>query len=65
MGTRLLSFYRRARGGLTQPPEIVPYPTYDSDPAPLERWDCDVLEEDGMHRFKAIVAKIKHDYARL
>lgn len=59
MGTRL-SFYRKARDGYVHPPEIVPRLIYESDPAPLERWDCDILEEEGMQRLQAIVAEIKH-----
>jgi hypothetical protein len=33
--------------------------------APRERWDCDVLEEEGEKRFKSVVEEIKQACAAL
>jgi hypothetical protein len=33
--------------------------------APKERWDCDVLEEEGENRFKTMVEEIKQACAAL
>ena len=64
MGTRLC-FYRKPKNGPTQPPVIEPHPTLETETAPAERWDCDVLEEDGIQRFQTIVDEIKQGCAAL
>ena len=64
MGTRLC-FYRKPKNGPTQPPVIEPHPTLETETAPAERWDRDVLEEDGIQRFQTIVDEIKQGCAAL
>ncbi|OCH89717.1 hypothetical protein OBBRIDRAFT_813038 [Obba rivulosa] len=40
-------------------------PAMVNDPAPAERWDCDILEAGREKRFRAVVDKIKEACARL
>ena len=42
-----------------QPPFKGPLPEGTTDLAPLEHWDCDILEEEREKRFKAMVEEIK------
>jgi len=54
MGTKLC-FYSKPRYGRLTPHRIPPDPDLTSDVVPKERWDCDILKEDGVQRFQAIV----------
>ena len=64
MGTRLC-FYRKHRDSPIVPPGIPSHPDYDSDPAPRARWDCDILEEEGIQKFQTMVEEIKQGCAGL
>ncbi|KAK0211988.1 hypothetical protein IW262DRAFT_1412865 [Armillaria fumosa] len=57
-GTRL-SFYQYDRETRIIPSRITPDPEREADIAPLSRWDCDILEDEGSQRFQDIVAAIK------
>ena len=57
-GTRL-SFYSYDKRTRILPRHIPPDPDLETDTAPLDRWDCDILEEEGSQRFKILVAEIK------
>ncbi|KAI9566198.1 hypothetical protein HD554DRAFT_2194495 [Boletus coccyginus] len=63
-GTRL-SFYHldtaNAAAGIIILPmrTIPPRPPGLNDTAPMERWDCDVLEEEGEMKLRAVVDSIK------
>jgi hypothetical protein len=41
------------------------YSHYLKGTAPEERWDCDILEEEGERRFKSMVEEIKQACAAL
>ena len=59
-----LCFYRKHRNKATEP--LVPgHSTLETDCAPRERWDCDILEDEGEQRFKAVVEEIKRACAQL
>ncbi|EPQ56007.1 hypothetical protein GLOTRDRAFT_41322, partial [Gloeophyllum trabeum ATCC 11539] len=61
MGTKLC-FYRH-QNGVIEPPFIPGHPEVLLDTAPRERWDCDVLEEAGIERLRAVVEDIKQSCA--
>ncbi|KZT08512.1 uncharacterized protein LAESUDRAFT_724020 [Laetiporus sulphureus 93-53] len=63
-GTRLC-FYRKPQGRAMEPPSIAADPELETDTAPRERWDCDILEEEGARRFQAVVEEIKQACAAL
>jgi hypothetical protein len=53
-----------------QPIEPRPIPVrpelrFDTDTTPQERWDCDILEDEGETRFKSVVEEIKQACAVL
>jgi hypothetical protein len=53
-----------------QPIEPRPIPVrpelrFDTDTTPQERWDCDILEDEGEMRFKSVVEEIKQACAAL
>ena len=62
MGTRLC-FYHLDTTDLAAdiiPLDNVPrHPTRVNDTAPMERWDCDVLDAEGGARLRAVVDSIK------
>ena len=62
MGTRLC-FYHLDTTDLAAdiiPLDNVPrHPTRVNDTAPMERWDCDVLDTEGGARLRAVVDSIK------
>ena len=58
MGTKL-AFYSKHGNGPVTPPGIVPDPQMVTDTAPIERWDSDILTEEGLQRFMAVVNEIK------
>jgi hypothetical protein len=63
MGTRLC-FYHLDTTDLAAleviPLNIVPrHPTRVNDTAPVERWDCDILDAEGEARLRAVVDSIK------
>jgi hypothetical protein len=57
-GTRI-AFYTYDKQTRIFPSRISPDPERETDTAPLDRWDCDVLEDDGSQRFQDLVAVIK------
>ena len=57
-GTRL-AFYTYDQQTRILPKRISPDPERESDIAPLDRWDCDILEDEGGQRFQDLVAEIK------
>ncbi|KAK0493590.1 hypothetical protein EDD18DRAFT_1178909 [Armillaria luteobubalina] len=57
-GTRL-SFYRYDVETRIIPSRVIPDPEREADIAPLSRWDCDILEDEGSHRFQDAIAAIK------
>jgi hypothetical protein len=57
-GTRL-SFYTYDKQTRILPDRILPDPHLETDTAPLNRWDCDILEDEGAQRFQDLVAEIK------
>ncbi|KAI6047003.1 hypothetical protein EDC04DRAFT_2626076 [Pisolithus marmoratus] len=62
MGTKLC-FYSKDRNGLVTPPFICSDHNARVDVAPKERWDCDILEDDGAQKLQAVVEKIKQGCA--
>ena len=58
MGTKL-AFYSKHGNGPATPPRIVPDLQMVADIAPIERWDSDILTEEGLQRFMAVVNEIK------
>ena len=57
MGTKL-RFYTAEAGGAITPLRIVSDDQFSIDTAPLECWDCDVLEAEGGARLKTVVYEI-------
>jgi hypothetical protein len=57
-GTRL-AFYTYDKQTRILPSRISSDPERETDTAPLDRWDCDILEDDGSQRFQDLVAEIK------
>lgn len=57
-GTQL-SFYTYDKQTRILPVRIHPHPELETDTAPLNRWDCDILEDEGAQRFQYLVAEIK------
>ena len=53
-----LCFYTAEEWRAITPLTIVTDDQFTTDTAPLERWDCDVLEEVGAARLKALVGEI-------
>ncbi|KIJ48512.1 hypothetical protein M422DRAFT_205623 [Sphaerobolus stellatus SS14] len=64
-GTRLC-FYRYERASIKlQPPMIRSHGELLTDVAPLDRWDCDVLEVEGATRFRDVIEHVKQMCAQL
>ncbi|KAH8991298.1 hypothetical protein EDB92DRAFT_690748 [Lactarius akahatsu] len=57
-GTQL-SFYTYDNQRRLLPARISPHPDIETDTAPLDRWDCNILEDEGAQRFKDLVEEIK------
>jgi hypothetical protein len=55
-GTRLC-FYKMCRDQPIEPRFIPVRPElrFDTSTTPQERWDCDILEDEGEMRFKSVV----------
>ena len=64
MGTKIC-FYSKPRDGLLTPRRIPPDPDLILDVAPIERWAYDILEEDGIQKFQAVVEEVKQGCATL
>ena len=64
IGTKLC-FYTAEAGRVISPLRIVADDHFAIDTAPLERWDCDVLEVERAARLKAIVHEIQQECAQL
>ncbi|KAF8342388.1 hypothetical protein F5887DRAFT_887439, partial [Amanita rubescens] len=58
MGTRLC-FYTKPRDEAILPQQILADPGMTTDTAPLERWNCDVLEREGAKQLRRVVKEIK------
>jgi len=61
MGTSL-SFYSvdaKKWIGRIEPPSIPRHPRRINDPAPKERWDLDLLTEEGENKLRAIFEDMK------
>lgn len=63
-GTRLC-FYSAQEGGPIIPPTIILDPDLLVDTAPMDRWDCDLLDDDGAIRLKEVVNKIRNQCENL
>ena len=65
-GTRLC-FYKMCRDQPIEPRPIPVRPGLRSDTntTPQERWDCDILEDEGEMRFKSMMEEIKQACAAL
>lgn len=57
-GTKLC-FCKMDRNQTMQPSFMDARPEGTTDLTPLKYWDCDILEEEGEKRFKAMVEEIK------
>lgn len=64
IGTRLC-FYKKYREGPVEPPFIPAHPDLQTNAAPQERWDCDILDDEGERRFLSMVEEIKKACAAL
>jgi hypothetical protein len=64
IGTKLCFYTAQVGRGIT-PRKIVADDEFTTDTAPVERWDCDVLEEWGAARLKAVVHEIHQACAQL
>jgi len=64
MGTRLC-FYEKHRDGPIEPPRLPAHPELETNAAPQERWDCDILDDEGGRRFLSMVEEIKQACAAL
>ncbi|KAI9464036.1 hypothetical protein BJY52DRAFT_1251206 [Lactarius psammicola] len=63
-GTQL-SFYTYDKQTRILPARISPHPHMETDTAPLNHWDCNILEDEGAQRFQDLVAEIKRKCDRL
>ena len=64
MGAKLC-FYSQPRNGQLTPRRILSDSEVTVDVAPRERWNYDILKEDGVQRFQAVVEEIKQGCAAL
>jgi hypothetical protein len=62
-----LCFYKMCRDQPIEPRYIPVRPElrFDTDTTPQERWDSDILEDEGEMRFKNVVEEIKQACAAL
>lgn len=60
----MFCFYLVEDGHIT-PSKIVADNPFNTDTAPIGRWDCDVLEDEGAARLKAVVHEIHQACAQL
>ncbi|KAH8997036.1 hypothetical protein EDB86DRAFT_968252 [Lactarius hatsudake] len=56
-GTQLSFYTYDKQTRMIIPARISPH--METDAAPLDRWDCDLLEDEGAQRFQNLVAEIK------
>ncbi|KAI9439501.1 hypothetical protein H4582DRAFT_1534233 [Lactarius indigo] len=63
-GTQL-SFYSYDKQTRILPARVSPHPSVETDIAPLDRWDCNILEDEGARRFKDLVEEIKRKCGEL
>jgi len=64
IGTRLC-FYKKFLDWPIEPPFIPAHPDLQTNGAPQERWDCDILDDEGERRFLSMVEEIKQACAGL
>jgi len=55
----LLSFYSYDKQTRILPGLVSPHPHMETDSAPLNCWDCDILEDEGAQWFQDLIAEIK------
>lgn len=58
-GTCLCFYTYHTRSQEVTPAGIPAHPTLVSDVAPVNRWNCDVLQADGVERLKKVVEEVK------
>jgi len=63
-GTRL-SFYSYDKQTRIIPSSISPDPYRETDTAPSDRWDCDILEDEGAQRFQDLMEEIRTKCSQL
>ena len=51
--------------GRITPRRMPSDPEMETDPAPEERWDCDILEDEGERRFREMVDTINRECTNL
>jgi hypothetical protein len=61
----VLSVYKYDIATGLMPPQTPRDPIFVNDVAPKERWDCNILEDAGEQRLRAIVEEIKAMCAQL
>ncbi|KAF9467527.1 hypothetical protein BDZ94DRAFT_1248323 [Collybia nuda] len=63
-GTRLC-FYSIQEGSSIAPLSVIPDPDLLVETVPSDRWDCDLLDDDGAIRLKEVVNKIRNQCENL
>ncbi|KAF8817633.1 hypothetical protein BYT27DRAFT_7074162, partial [Phlegmacium glaucopus] len=59
-GTRLSFYEYNSATQVLQPEQVLrSYPCILADMAPITRWDCDVLQQEGANRLRDVVNKVK------
>lgn len=61
MGTKLCFYKLETASWRITPRPITSNPEYTIDPAPRDRWDCDILEAEGEQRLRSLVARITEE----
>ncbi|KAL4253898.1 hypothetical protein ABKN59_004211 [Abortiporus biennis] len=64
MGTKLCFYSKHQDAHCIQPSYISTCP-YETDTAPVERWNYDIREEEGLQKFITIIREIKQGCADL
>ncbi|KXN81185.1 hypothetical protein AN958_05874, partial [Leucoagaricus sp. SymC.cos] len=59
IGTHLAFYFYDASTDSVYPSKIPDHPTLVKDTAPVEWWDCDLLEPEGATRFQEVVDRVK------
>ncbi|KAH9168669.1 hypothetical protein EDB89DRAFT_1990501 [Lactarius sanguifluus] len=58
-GTRMALYEYVVANNRITPGAITPDPNILNDVAPIERWNCDLLEDDGINRIRQVVQDVK------
>jgi len=65
-GTRLSFYEYDSATQVLQPHRIIwNHPSILADVAPITRWDCDVLQQEGANRLRDVVNKVKEMSAQV